>query len=864
VPQTCTDGAWADGTACSGDTAVCLAGNCVACTPGSTKCDNNGEGEGSTYTCSTEGTWGGGSACTGGFSCNTENECGDCVNGDAKCENDSGTGSSSVCANGVWGTAVSCGDGIVCKADGETCGDCAENTKQCSESGVPQTCTDGAWADGTACSGDTAVCLAGNCVACTPGSTKCDNNGEGEGSTYTCSTEGTWGGGSACTDGFSCNTENECGECVNGAKKCIGSNQPQSCTNGAWSNEAACSALTPVCNSDDGNCVACTNDGHCSGETPVCNTETNECEAAPVSCEPGTKECVDETFRECNTEGNAWEPIECGTGEYASTPYCVATDDMCAACTKDEHCSAPTPACKVDTDNPSNNVCVECVTDDHCADNADGKTECGDANLCVESGGEPVINLFFSEYIEGSNYNKALEVYNAGTEAVDLETAACKILTYTDGKTTSTSLALTGTVAVKGVHVIIHADANEALKAAAGASPQVPGLTFNGNDAVVLECDDVVMDVIGQIGHSGVWSVGGVSTENMTLVRKCDIVTGDKAGDDVFDPSAEWVAYPQDTFDYLGNRESGCEDPAPACTTDADCTDAAATKCGTGDPKVCEALDVDWGQTLGYNADTLIMWGEVYYANHHANGEQVDNKPNADGAKAKIVCTEDITATPSTWVDSGEALITTKVFAGNNFEFSGMVSLSKEERHCVLAFSGDGGANWKYAKTGDAGGLVDDLTTLVAADAFAVAGVNVFGFDSCNFGGAAGYTDGTCTQDSLDLSFTKGMKAQSADISDSTLITSVDSSLKLNKAGDMTITAPNGVGKVSIAVRKVNVNSANVTLKAGTKEFVRTGMAQNTEEILEIVDVNESGAVEIKVTTTERIVVDSLTWTDHM
>ncbi|MFA5625018.1 MAG: hypothetical protein WC966_08210, partial [Bradymonadales bacterium] len=502
------------------------------------------------------------------------------------------------------------------------------------------------------------------CVDGTPDS--CANNEEGYGVVTKCVdnvlTQASCLG--SCAD-------NACGVCKNDVEECNSDTQYRTCVDGTWM-------------TDD-----------CEDSTPVCVVEGDDV----LGC------------KECNTVGET-RCIQVDDGEYS-----IAATNTCTA----EYTWSADETCTSGKCNAGLTACAKsCTSDADCTDAAE--TKCGTDNVCVEPGGEPVINLFFSEYIEGSSFNKALEVYNAGTEAVDLETAACKILTYTDGNMESTSsIALTGTVAVKGVHVIIHADANEALKDAAGASKQEGALMHNGNDAVVLECGEVVMDVIGQIGHNGIWSVDGVSTQNMTLVRKCNIDTGDKIGDDTFDPSAEWVAYPQDTFDYLGNRESGCEDPAPACTTDADCTDAAATKCGTGDPKVCEALDVSWGKTTGYNADTLIMWGEVYYANHEA---QTNDAPNPVGAQAKIFCTEDITASPSVWDDSGVATLT-GVENNNNFEFSGMVSLSTEDRHCVLAFSGDGGANWKYAK-GGAGGLVEDLSTLAAADAVEVAGVTDF------------------------------------------------------------------------------------------------------------------------------------------
>ena len=55
--------------------------------------------------------------------------------------------------------------------------------------------------------------------------------------------------------------------------------------------------------------------------------------------------------------------------------------------------------------------------------------------------------LFFSEYIEGSSYNKALEIYNGTGAAIDLAAGSYTIAIYFNGSATAgTTIALTGTV----------------------------------------------------------------------------------------------------------------------------------------------------------------------------------------------------------------------------------------------------------------------------------------------------------------------------------------------------------------------------------------------------------------------------------
>ncbi|HVR20439.1 MAG TPA: hypothetical protein VMS65_12100, partial [Polyangiaceae bacterium] len=82
-------------------------------------------------------------------------------------------------------------------------------------------------------------------------------------------------------------------------------------------------------------------------------------------------------------------------------------------------------------------------------------------------------------------------------------------------------------------------------------------LTFNGDDALALECEGATLDVIGTIGvdPGDGWSSMGGNTLNQTLRRRCDARAGDLDGGNAFDPGSEWTALPVDTFDGLGVAE---------------------------------------------------------------------------------------------------------------------------------------------------------------------------------------------------------------------------------------------------------------------------------------------------------------------
>ena len=184
-------------------------------------------------------------------------------------------------------------------------------------------------------------------------------------------------------------------------------------------------------------------------------------------------------------------------------------------------------------------------------------------------------DLFISEYVEGSSNNKAIEIYNPGTTAVDLAATGYKLQQYSNGSpTVSLTINLTGSVTPGDVFVFSHALANAAILAQADQSANL-GL-FNGNDAVALVKGTEIVDVIGQIGvdPGSQWGTGLASTMDNTLRRNASIVQGDTNGADPFDPAVEWTGYASDTFDGVGWHLTPPDpDPEPV----ADCAATPVT-----------------------------------------------------------------------------------------------------------------------------------------------------------------------------------------------------------------------------------------------------------------------------------------------
>ncbi len=169
-------------------------------------------------------------------------------------------------------------------------------------------------------------------------------------------------------------------------------------------------------------------------------------------------------------------------------------------------------------------------------------------------------DLFFSEYIEGSGNNKAIEIFNGTGAAVDL--ANYKVKLFANGGTTPTSTETfeSGTILNHGsVYVLVHSQAGAALQALKTINSAT--VNFNGNDALALLKivgeDEEYVDIFGTIGDNPgtAWTAdGGYSTLDKTLVRKATVTSGVSVNPSAGFPTlaTEWDVYPIDTITNLG------------------------------------------------------------------------------------------------------------------------------------------------------------------------------------------------------------------------------------------------------------------------------------------------------------------------
>jgi predicted extracellular nuclease len=176
--------------------------------------------------------------------------------------------------------------------------------------------------------------------------------------------------------------------------------------------------------------------------------------------------------------------------------------------------------------------------------------------------------LFFSEYVEGSSNNKALEVFNGTSAPIDLGEGGYNVQMFFNGNPAAgLTIGLDGVVGPSDVFVLAHSSANAEILTQAN---QTNGAGwFNGDDAVVLRKGSTIVDVLGVAGEDPgtEWGSGLTSTADNTLRRKASIQAGDPNPSDAFDPASEWNGFATNDASDLGTHTIVEGDAAPAVSS---------------------------------------------------------------------------------------------------------------------------------------------------------------------------------------------------------------------------------------------------------------------------------------------------------
>ena len=194
--------------------------------------------------------------------------------------------------------------------------------------------------------------------------------------------------------------------------------------------------------------------------------------------------------------------------------------------------------------------------------------------------------LFFSEYVEGPANNNGVEIYNPSSSTFDL--SAYSVNRYANGSSSGPDTwPLSGTI-VPGQAVSIGNGQLDSVWVTSYWSVPVDPVFynatdlncsgiyptpfyFNGDDAITLEKDGGIIDIIGKVGEDpgSAWTDDATAgytdanggtwwTKRQTLVRKSSVKKGVTMNPIVFNPTLEWDSLPDATYSGLGSHNCDC------------------------------------------------------------------------------------------------------------------------------------------------------------------------------------------------------------------------------------------------------------------------------------------------------------------
>jgi hypothetical protein len=174
-------------------------------------------------------------------------------------------------------------------------------------------------------------------------------------------------------------------------------------------------------------------------------------------------------------------------------------------------------------------------------------------NFVVDNEFQGATDLFISEYGEGDNYNRWIEIYNGTNSSINLSEYSLKYALNGGAWDEANEYNLSGTINPDDVHMVADIDAASTILNFADQTH--PWWKFNGNDAVGLFKNGVLIDIFGVYGQdpgTG-WTVDGITnaTQNHVLIRKSNSYQPTT----VWNPS-DWLVYDNNYFSFLGFHDT--------------------------------------------------------------------------------------------------------------------------------------------------------------------------------------------------------------------------------------------------------------------------------------------------------------------
>ncbi len=263
---------------------------------------------------------------------------------------------------------------------------------------------------------------------------------------------------------------------------------------------------------------------------------------------------------------------------------------------------------------------------------------------------QPCSNLFISEYVEGSSFNKAIEIYNPTGSTVDLSNYSLILRGFNGSGTlfTPDTLQLSGNLASGAVFVVANVDADPSILAVADLTDD-DNINFNGNDAIAL-FDISLGQIIDAVGDytaattptNDEWVVGTGSTKDNTLSRKATVQTGTN---NWATGSGQWDVSSSNTFSGLGFYCNSC---LTATDTSATFTSAGNTvydNATTANVNVALSLCVS---ASTFNVDVVLKSGDAALVNNYTT--QTLTFANVVSGSLPLTITTAPVTTPTTLV----------------------------------------------------------------------------------------------------------------------------------------------------------------------------------------------------------------------
>ena len=187
----------------------------------------------------------------------------------------------------------------------------------------------------------------------------------------------------------------------------------------------------------------------------------------------------------------------------------------------------------------------------------------------AESASAATSELIISEYGEGSSFNKYIEIYNGTGASVDLSSYV--VWRVSNGGTwPEATITLAGILGDGQVLIVHNPGASGTIASAGDLQISSGSLSHNGDDAVGLVKNGVLIDAVGEDGAdpgSG-WAVAGVTnaTKDHVIVRKdtvCAPTTNWTASRGTNTTDSEWTVLGNEDWSNTGSHTANCGGGTP-------------------------------------------------------------------------------------------------------------------------------------------------------------------------------------------------------------------------------------------------------------------------------------------------------------